>query len=97
MLQWYPDSYRIGIAPILTLLMVFFAIGVRVLIPEGNTAFQWPLNIAMGLIALVHLYLIIDDRVMKRGDALIYGLVHICMAFTVWIFSLMVVTGNDLF
>ncbi|TKB49420.1 hypothetical protein FCL40_08795 [Ferrimonas sediminicola] len=97
MLQWYPDSYRIGLAPVLTLAMVVFAILVRVVIPEGNHAFQWPLNIAMGLIALIHLYLLVDDKVMKRSDALIYGLVHLCMAFTVWVFALMVVTGNDLF
>ena len=97
MLQWYPNSYRIGVAPLITLGMVFFAVLMRAFIPEGSMALQWPLNIAMAAIALCHLYLLIDDSVMKRSDALIYALVHLCLAFTVWIFALVVVSGKDIF
>lgn len=96
MLQWYPTQVRIGSAPAVTIFMVIIAIVGRAVMP-GAPVFMWPLYATLPIVALLHLYLLIDDESMNKLDATFYALVHLPLAFVVWTFSIMFATGSDLF
>ncbi|WP_028117736.1 hypothetical protein [Ferrimonas senticii] len=95
MLQWYPNQIKIGAAPALTLVMVALALLGR-LLPPSNLIL-WPLMATLPLIALVHLWLMVDDEVMDRLDAFFYALVHLPLAFVVWTFSIVFASGSNIF
>ncbi|GAA5192236.1 hypothetical protein [Ferrimonas gelatinilytica] len=95
MLHWYPNHYRIGAAPAVTVAMVLLAIVARAILP-GAAIFIWPLFATLPLVLILHLYLLIDDDTMSRLDAFFYALVHLPLAFVIWTFSLIYANGGNL-
>ncbi|SHI23000.1 hypothetical protein [Ferrimonas marina] len=95
MLQWYPNHFRIGAAPVVTMAMVVVAIIGRMVLP-GASFFMWPLFASLPLVLALHIYLLVDDNTMSRLDALFYALVHLPLAFVIWTFSVIYANGGNL-
>ncbi|MBT1444268.1 hypothetical protein KJI95_06980 [Shewanella sp. JM162201] len=85
----YPEAYRNAIPPLLTALIVAWAIIGRALTGSGNPVFYYPLLMMYPAILISHIWLIWHADGFKRLDQAFYGLVHGILAFVVWTFAIM--------
>lgn len=90
----YPEQYRLASPPLITAFMVFWAILSRGLLGDASPFSLYPLFVLFPMVIGVHLYLIWLAPGMKRLDQSFYALVHIPLAFVVWTFCIMHVSGN---
>jgi len=95
----YPPHYRLALPPLLTTSMVVWSLlsrlifGDELMLADHAVGF-FPLFMLFPLILLLHGQLIWESHGMDRLDQATYALIHICLSFVVWTFSLMYINGN---
>ncbi|MGL4474007.1 MAG: hypothetical protein ACRCT7_06050 [Shewanella sp.] len=96
----YPESYRLAVPPLCSLFMVVWALLTPVwqwLSVAEAGAFAWylyPLFATFAVSVLGHGYLILLSPGIKRLDQAFYALVHLPLAFVIWIFAIMQMSGR---
>lgn len=92
----YPEQYRIATPPITTALMVAWSLLCHALLPDNSIFALYPLFTLFPFVVFSHLYLIYLSAGMSRLDQSFYALVHIPLAFVVWTFCIMLLTGKGI-
>ncbi|MBV7314155.1 hypothetical protein [Shewanella sp. NIFS-20-20] len=97
----YPESYRLAIPPLTSLFMVVWALLTPLwqwLSPADVAGhypwFLYPLFASFAIAVLGHGYLIVLSPGLKRLDQAFYALVHLPLAFVIWIFAIMQMLGR---
>lgn len=90
----YPERYRIAAPPLITGIMVIWALVSRLIFGDASPLSLYPLLALFPLIILLHLHLIWEAKSMTRLDQSFYALVHSALAFVVWTFAIMHVNGH---
>ncbi|MBR9728359.1 hypothetical protein ACFOD0_11250 [Shewanella intestini] len=90
----YPEQYRLAAPPLMTSLMVFWALLSQPVFNDASPFALYPLFLLFPIVILTHGYLIWHAQGLTRLDQVFYGLVHIPLAFVVWTFTIMHVNGN---
>ncbi|MDR8525091.1 MULTISPECIES: hypothetical protein [Shewanella] len=91
----YPEQYRVALPPIITGLMVVWALVSRFVFGDASVLSLYPLLTLFPIVILLHGLLIWDAKSMGRLDQSFYALIHCALAFVVWTFAIMHVNGNS--
>ncbi|MCK8044790.1 MULTISPECIES: hypothetical protein [Shewanella] len=91
----YPEQYRVALPPIITGLMVVWALISRLIFGDASVLSLYPLLTLFPIVIFLHGMLIWDARSMGRLDQSFYALIHSALAFVVWTFAIMHVNGNS--
>ncbi len=89
------SQVRLGAAPAITLLMMPLALLSHWL--NHNPLLYGLLYLTLPCVAFIHLLLLFDEQALPRIDSLFYALVHLPMAFVVWVFALLFATNATSF
>ncbi|QSX34240.1 hypothetical protein JYB87_03035 [Shewanella avicenniae] len=92
----YPEHYRLAAPPVLTFFMVMWSLLGHWLIGDGNWLVIFVLGVLFPIIMLLHLHLVFITEGMKRLDQAFYGLIHCTLAFVVWTFCFMLISGKSI-
>ena len=92
----YPDHYRVAAPPVITFMMVMWSFIGHWLIGDGNVLVVAVLGALYPIIFFMHLHLVFIAEGMKRLDQAFYGLIHCTLAFVVWTFCFMLISGKSI-
>ncbi|WP_076416681.1 hypothetical protein [Shewanella sp. UCD-KL12] len=96
-----PEQHRHAMPPLITGLMVIWALIARLLFAESHLSLAhalsfYPLFAFFPLVILLHTKMIWQaGDGMERLDQMVYALIHCLLSFVVWTFALMLVNGNS--
>ncbi|GIU44362.1 hypothetical protein [Shewanella algidipiscicola] len=92
----YPQQYRLAAPPLITVLMVVWALLSRALLGDASPIGFYPLFMLFPLNILLHGQLLWQAKGMERLDQALYAFIHLSLAFVVWTFAIMHVNGHSL-
>ncbi|QBF82606.1 hypothetical protein EXU30_07790 [Shewanella maritima] len=90
----YPEQYRLAVPPIITSVMVVWALFAQLVFADASPFALYPLFSLFPAVIVSHVYMTWVADGISRLDQFFYSLVHIPLSFVVWTFTIMHVNGN---